>query len=163
MSHLNNTSKSNFVKLDDCNNIIFAPQLHHNLLINNEIKLYPPILITSSSNIDRYIEVYVEKVLCDNILISGVISNKIMYTSTNKCSSKLYDVVKCYTTPFQAKICCSCNNNYLSPNDYEAHASIDNVISSNFSCIESLCNSSKLIALKLSEKYSIYITVQKKA
>lgn len=162
MEHLDNTSKDASVTLDDCNNMHFTPQLHHKLLIKNKIELCPPILITSSSNIDRYIDVCVKKVFCDNILISGVIYTKIKYVSTNKCGSKCYDVVKCYNTPFQTIISSPCNDTSLCNDDYEAHASINSVIYSDFFCFKSLCGSCEIIAWELSEEYLVYITVQKK-
>ncbi|MEG2017909.1 MAG: hypothetical protein RR128_05545 [Clostridium sp.] len=162
MENSNNSGNDAFGFLHDCDDMTFTPQLHHSLLVNSKIELCPPILITSSSNIDRHIEVWVEKVLCDNILVSGVIYNKLKYTSTDKCGSKLFDVVKCYNTPFQATLRCPCHNLSLCTDDYTVHASINNVIYSNFSCINFLYNSCKLTSWKLSEKYLIYIAIQKK-
>lgn len=162
MEHLNNTSNDTFIALDDCDNTPFSPQVHRKLLVNSKIELCPPILITSSHNIDRYVKVWVEKVLCDNFLVSGVIYNRITYTSTTKCGSQLYDVDKCYNTPFQATVYSSCNDKSLCPNDYESHASINSVLCSNFSCIKSLRNSCNFIAWNLSEKCLITITIQKK-
>ncbi|MEG1255339.1 hypothetical protein [Clostridium sp.] len=162
MEYLNNTSDENFTKLCEYDNTPFAPQISHDLLLNGETKLYPPILLNSSYSIKRYTDVWAEKVLCDKILISGVIYNKIIYDSVDKYGGNLHHVVKCYNTPFQCLISYPCNDTSTCPNDYAVHTSINSVIYSNFSCINSLCNSCKLIGWKLSEKYLIYITVKKK-